>query len=123
MLANERLCERAGSTAPGNVTFASIKDEVINKYVLEGLQQQDMAYQRILSCSCHGCMETWCVPAGPFPTFWTGTLEHIHVVRHSETYQGIIRPILVDLLRLTRKPTMGSVMASQARPTNMMMDA
>lgn len=49
--------------------------------------------------------------------------EHIHVVRHSETYQGIIRPILVDLLRLTRKPTVGSVMASQARPTNRMMDA
>lgn len=41
----------------------------------------------------------------------------------SETYQGIIRPILVDLLRLTRKPTVGSVMASQARPTNRMMDA
>lgn len=45
------------------------------------------------------------------------------MVRNSETYQGIIRPILVDLLRLTRKPTVGSVMASQARPTNRMMDA
>lgn len=46
-----------------------------------------------------------------------------YVVTDSETYQGIMRPILVDLLRLTRKPTVGSVTASQTRPTNRMMDA
>lgn len=34
-----------------------------------------------------------------------------------------MRPILVHLLRLTRKPTVGSVMASQARPTNRIMEA
>lgn len=41
----------------------------------------------------------------------------------SETYQGIIQPILVDLLRLTRKPTVKSVMAVQTMPTNRMMEA
>lgn len=39
------------------------------------------------------------------------------------TYHGIIRPMRVQLLRLTRNPTVGSVMASQARPTNRMMEA
>lgn len=41
----------------------------------------------------------------------------------SDTYQGIMRPMLVHLLRLTRKPTVGSVTASQARPTNRMIEA
>lgn len=41
------------------VTFASIRDEVINEYVTEGLQQQQgMVYQHLLSCSCHGSRET-----------------------------------------------------------------
>lgn len=41
------------------VTFASTRDEVINEYVTEGLQQQQgMVYQHLLSCSCHGSRET-----------------------------------------------------------------
>lgn len=40
------------------VTFASIRDEVINEYVIEGLHQQGMVDQPLLSCSCHGSMET-----------------------------------------------------------------
>lgn len=49
----------------------------------------------------------------------TFTTTQWHVV----TYHGIMRPMKVHRLWLTRKPTVGSVMASQARPTNRMMDA
>lgn len=50
--------------------------------------------------------------------------SEMHVLlRGSDTYQGIIRPMRVHLLRLTRKPTVGSVIASQARPTNRIMEA
>ncbi|KAG7226141.1 hypothetical protein INR49_014235 [Caranx melampygus] len=42
---------------------------------------------------------------------------------NSDTHHGIMRPMRVHLLRLTRKPTVGSVTASQARPTNRMMEA
>lgn len=40
-----------------------------------------------------------------------------------KTYQGSMRPKRVQGLRDTRKPTVGSVMPSQARPTNRMMEA
>lgn len=43
--------------------------------------------------------------------------------RVSDTHHGIMRPTRVHLLRLTRKPTVGSVTASQARPTNRMIEA
>lgn len=39
------------------------------------------------------------------------------------SYQGIRRPKRVHDVLLMKKPTMGSVTASQARPTNRMMEA
>lgn len=55
------------------VTFACIRDEVINEYVTEGLQQQQgMVYQHLLSGSCHGSRETCMflsVDFWPLPAF------------------------------------------------------
>lgn len=51
------------------------------------------------------------------------TQHYLIIIQHTDTYQGIMRPKRVDLLRLTRKPTVGSVIASQALPTNRMIEA
>lgn len=50
-----------------HLTFASIKGDAANKYVLEWLQQQCMVDQQLRSCSCHGCREM-CVAVSTFLT-------------------------------------------------------
>lgn len=76
----------------------------------------EIEHQHILHCKPH---------ANGDPKLTGSAVTHQAGMRGATggSYQGIRRPKRVHDVLLMKKPTMGSVTASQARPTNRMMEA